>query len=360
MSHQRPADETQEIEVPEAVAAQLDSVGVVSEVGAPEVTASEASADVAGSALLRFALPSMAALGSLGALEYLRYRFQRRHMFEPTRYPEGDWHPERSGLEVVDVDFTSGDGTRLNGWWIEASPTPSRLEPMTVVYCHGNSGSIAERVEIYKHLRRLGVNIFAFDYRGYGRSSGEPSEDGVCADARAAIDHANGVLGVPYSRLILFGHSLGGAIAIDTARRRPRIAGLVVQSSFTQNLDMARHFYPDLPVHWITRNGFRSIDKVPELLMPKLFIHGAADKKVPFSQGQALFAAAAEPKAWLPIARADHNDVHQWGGLRYFSRLVRFGREARRHGLAAASPGENEGASGSDAGVGAPPSIAGR
>lgn len=286
-----------------------------------------------GPSLFRFALPSMAALGSIGALEYLRYRFQRSHMFEPSRYPEGDWQPGQSGLEVEDVEFASEDGTRLHGWWIDGPSQPDGTAPMTVVYCHGNKGCIAERVEIFKRLRRLDINIFAFDYRGFGRSEGEPSENGVYADVRAAVDYVNRDRAVPFEQIILFGHSLGGAIAIDGALNRPQIAGLVVQSSFTQNLDMARHFYPDLPVHWITRNGFRSIEKVRHLPMPKLFIHGDADLKVPFSQGRALFEAAAEPKNWLPIANAEHGDVHLKGGLRYFSRWVQFRREARRYGL---------------------------
>jgi len=252
-------------------------------------------------------------------------------MFEPTRYPEGNWRRAEAGLDVVDVDFESEDGTALHGWWIEG-PRRARQPPMTVVYCHGNSGNIAERVETFRHFRRLDVDIFAFDYRGFGRSEGTPSEEGVFADTRAAVDLVVSQMGVPFERMILFGHSLGGAIAVDGALHRPEVAGLVVQSSFTQTVDMARHFYPDLPVHWITSNLFRSIEKVGQLPMPKLFIHGGSDQKVPFHHGEALYGAAAEPKTWLPIARADHSDVHQWGGLRYLSQLVRLRREARRYG----------------------------
>ncbi|MCG8457053.1 MAG: lysophospholipase [Holophagales bacterium] len=285
--------------------------------------------------ILRYTLPSLAVAGGLGALELARSRFQHRHMFAPTRHPEGDWDPAAQGLGAEDVWLESEDGTRLHGWWMplpSAGRSPAR-EPMTVVYCHGNSGNMSGRIDVFQGLHRLGVHVFAFDYRGYGRSDGSPSEAGVCADVRAALDHVVEVLGVPWHRILLFGHSLGGAVAIHGALHRPDIAGLVVQSSFTQVTDMARHFFPDIPVHWITRNGFRSEETVARLEMPKLFIHGGADPTVPFEHGERLFAAAAEPKIWLPVARAGHNDVHLWGGLRYLTYLLRFRRHAERHGL---------------------------
>lgn len=285
--------------------------------------------------VMRYALSSLAVAGGVGLLELARQRFQHGHMFAPTQYPVGVWDPELHGLPVTDVHFSGEDGTELHGWWM---PHPEAV--MTVVYCHGNSGNIAERVDVFRQLLRLKVNIFAFDYRGYGRSKGVPSEPGVFSDVRAALDHVVGQLGVPWHRLVLFGHSLGGAIAVDGATHRPDIAGLVVQSSLTQALDMARHFYPDLPVHWISRNAFRSISKVPLLTMPKLFIHGREDLTIPFVQGERLFEAAAEPKEWLPIARAGHNDVHLWGGLRYFSRLTRFRRQARKYGEERLAAGE--------------------
>ena len=253
-------------------------------------------------------------------------------MFAPTRYPEGIWDAEVHGLNTRDIHFKSEDGTALHGWWM-----PHDEAKLTVVYCHGNSGNIAERVDVFQSLLRLKVNVFAFDYRGYGRSDGTPSETGVFSDVRAALDYSAEFL-APRRRTVLFGHSLGGAIAIDGALNRPNIAGLVVQSSLTQASDMARHFYPDLPVHWISRNAFRSIEKVPELKMPKLFIHGREDLTIPFNQGERLFSAAAEPKSFLPIARAGHNDVHLWGGLRYFSHLTRFGRQAKKHGEGSAKP----------------------
>ena len=282
--------------------------------------------------VFRYALPSLGAAGLLGLLEVARSRFQHGHMFAPTRYPEGLWETADHGLPAEDVWFESEDGTRLHGWWMRHDHAR-----MTVLYCHGNSGNIGERTEIFGALRKLKVDLFVFDYRGYGRSDGTPSKEGVCADARAAHDWLVAERGVSTHELIVFGHSLGGAIAIDTVAQRPEVAGLVVQSSFTQVVDMARHRYPSYPVHWIAKNGFRSIEKVAELTMPKLFVHGGRDETIPLAHGEALHDAAAEPKDFLAIARASHNDLHQWGGLRYLRHLTRFRRRAELYGQARAA-----------------------
>lgn len=266
----------------------------------------------------RYGVPSLAVAGGIGALEVLRGRFQRSHLFMPSRYPTGMWDPSAFGMAYEDVWFESEDGVALHGWWIEHPKAVA-----TVVYCHGNTGSIADRIGLYRHLRRMKVNIFAFDYRGYGRSEGVPSEKGLYADVRAACDQVTEAIGVDDDDLLLFGHSLGGAVAIEGALHRP-VAALVVQSSFTDLRAMARHYYPGLPVHFFARNGFRSIDKVGRLTMPKLFIHGTEDGHVPIDEGRQLFAAAAEPKQWYPVRNAGHNDVHRHGSLRYFRTLTRF------------------------------------
>ena len=165
--------------------------------------------------------------------------------------------------------------------------------------------------------------MFAFDYRGYGRSGGRPTETGVVKDARAAHDHLTTALGQPPESILLLGHSLGGAIAIDCALHRP-VAGLVVQSSFVDTKQMARELYPRVPMHWIARRRFRSIDKVALLEMPKLFVHGDADGTVPLSHGRRLFEAAADPKELFIVPRAGHNDLHRLGGSKYTRRLARF------------------------------------
>ena len=268
----------------------------------------------------RLAVPSLALVagGSLGT--YVRNRVQTAHLFNPERYPIGFWNPEAHGLDVEDIWFGAEDGTRLHGWWM---PAPAAYG--TVLYCHGNNGNVTSRIGVFLELRRLGVSVFAFDYRGYGRSEGAPFEEGLYRDVRAAWDHLVVERGERPASILLFGHSLGGAVAVDGALHR-EVAGLVVQSSFTQVRDMARTLYPGVPLHFVARNQFRSIDKVGRLAMPKLFIHGSADPTVPSSLGLLLHDRAAAPKEWYEVEGAGHSELHRHGGARYNARLERFAR----------------------------------
>ncbi|MDX1996861.1 MAG: alpha/beta hydrolase [Thermoanaerobaculia bacterium] len=263
-------------------------------------------------------MPWLAALGGVGALGYLRQRYQHRATYLPERYPTGLWNPRLRGLEAEDVWFETVDHIQLHGWWI---PHPEARG--TILYCHGRTGSLAHYVRVFRRLQTLEMSILAFDYRGYGRSAGKPGERGLCADARAAYDYLQRELGQRARDIILFGHSLGGAVAVDCARHRP-VAGLVVESSFTDLRDMARLKAGRFPIHWIARNGFRSIKKVGKLECPKLFIHGTADSTVPLELGLRLFDAAAEPKELLLIEGASHHDTHLRGGETYYRRLVDF------------------------------------
>lgn len=257
-------------------------------------------------------------LGGIGALGYLRGRYQHSTVFLPHEHPEGVLDVGRQGLDAQDVWFRAPDGPDLHGWWVHRPEAAG-----AVLYCHGSSGSISDWAGIVKVLRDLRLDVLVFDYRGYGRSAGVPSEAGLFADARAAYDHLVGPLGASPDELLLFGHSLGGAVAIDAALDRP-VAGLVVESSFTDLKDMARALYPQAPLHLITRNEFRSIEKVAALGMPKLFIHGTADGTVPFEVGQRLFDAAAAPKELFVVEQAGHNDVHLHGGRAYTERIAGF------------------------------------
>jgi pimeloyl-ACP methyl ester carboxylesterase len=272
--------------------------------------------------LWRAALPSLALAGGIGALDFLRSRFQHAQTFLPERYPNGIWQPQTYGVKAEDVFFRAEDGVELHAWWI-----PIRRARGTVLYCHGNAGNITSRIGIYRFLRKAKVNVLAFDYRGYGRSGGRPSEQGVFLDARAAWDFLTGELGEAPERIVLFGHSLGGAIAIDCAVHRS-VAGLVAQSTFTDLREMARVRFPRIPLHLVARNQFRSFEKVSKLEVPKLFIHGTADETIPFQLGQRLFENAAAPKEWYAVPHAGHNDIVNYGGVRYLWRIARFAGNA--------------------------------
>lgn len=225
------------------------------------------------------------------------------------------------GLDVEDAWFRAADGVALHGWW--AAHPKARG---TLLYCHGNTGSIGHQVGFLRHLRALRVNLLAFDYRGYGRSEGEPTEAGLYLDVRAAHDHLTGTLGVAPSEILLFGHSLGGAVAIDAATDRPA-AGLIAQSTFTDMRAAVRSSYP-VPLHLAARNQFRNIDKVGTLRLPKLFVHGTEDPKIPLRHSRRLFDAACEPKELYEVPGADHTDLYRKGGMRYLWRLARFRDEA--------------------------------
>jgi uncharacterized protein len=317
------------------VAPTLQIAGSPAAARVPEIAPSPSEAQPAGSGadvaatpegkewlakLGRIAIPSLALVAGGGLSAYARNRFQTAHLFAPDPHPLGFWNPEAHGLPAEDEWFEAEDGARLHGWWI-----PQAGAWGTLLYCHGNNGNITNRIETFQNLRRLGVNLFAFDYRGYGRSEGVPTEAGLYRDVRAAWDRLVAKREVRPKSILLFGHSLGGAVAIDGALHR-EIGGLVVQSSFTQVRDMARTIYPGVPLHLIARNQFKSIEKVPRLTMPKLFIHGSEDPTVPVDHGRQLFEAAAAPKEWYEVARAGHSELHRHGGLRYYGRLQRFGR----------------------------------
>lgn len=308
-----------------------DRLDLVEEIAAGPVEPTEAAEAAAAAERLRLAqvapwiVAVLGSVGGIGALGYrLRGRYQDNTVYLPDRYPNGVWDPSIHGVEAEDVWFRSADGVDLHGWWIVHPRAVG-----TLLYCHGSSGSIAHRIGVFRQLAKLRVNVFAFDYRGYGRSDGVPSERGLYADVRAAYDHLLSALARDPREIVLFGHSLGGAVAIDAAGDRS-VAGLVVQSSFTDVRDMARVLYPQLPLHWVTRNEFRSIDKVGLIDVPKLFIHGTEDGTVPLELGRRLFEVAAEPKEFYVVERAGHNDVHLHGGGAYQRRLARFTKSCVR------------------------------
>jgi len=245
-----------------------------------------------------------------------------KFIYFPYKYPEGFWHPERFGLQLEECWFRAADGERLHGWYLHNDDTEA-----TLLWCHGNAGNISDRLDNLAKLANLPVSVVVFDYRGYGKSEGSPDEAGIYLDARAAYDYLVLERGVDPEALIVFGRSLGGAVAVDLVMDR-RAAGLVLESTFTSAKEMTRAMFGWLPIGLVIKSRFDSRDKIQRVSLPKLFIHGNADQVVPFKLGRRLFEAAPPPKQFYEIDGAGHNDTYVVGGKPYFQTLMAFIRDA--------------------------------
>jgi fermentation-respiration switch protein FrsA (DUF1100 family) len=188
---------------------------------------------------------------------------------------------------------------------------------------HGNAGNISHRIDLIRRLQRMRFNVLMYDYRGYGRSEGSPDEAGVYSDGLAAFDHALHLPGVDPKRIILWGTSLGGAVAVEVALHRPA-AGLILESTFSSAKDVARRVYPYFPVQFTLRTKLNSIDKIGRIRIPILQMHGNRDGIIPFDLGRKLFDAALEPKEFYVIEGGDHNDTYIIGGRPYLEKVKSF------------------------------------
>lgn len=241
-------------------------------------------------------------------------------VYHPTPWSERDW-ARVSGLPLEDVWFSAADGTKLFGWYVESPASQTVL-----LWCHGNAGNIINRLDNLVELYRVGISVFLFDYRGYGRSQGNPSEDGLYQDALGAYAYLLETRRIRPQRIVLFGRSLGAAVAGEVASQR-RAAGLILESCFPSIGALARAHYFGLPVHWLLGAQFNLADRLPRVSMPILVVHGDRDTIVPIHLGRQVFEAAREPKSFYLVQGADHNDLYLVGGKPYFQRLKRFAEE---------------------------------
>jgi len=206
--------------------------------------------------------------------------------------------PADIGLEYRDVFVHTEDQVRIHGWFVPAGP-----DAPVILYLHGNAGNISGRLESIEGFHAMGLSIFIIDYRGYGRSDGEPGEEGTYADAEAAWRHLVEKEGVPAEGLIIFGRSLGSGVAVELASRHtPR--ALIVHSGFTGLADVGQHAYRWLPVKLLSRIRYDSASRISRITCPKLFIHSHADDVVPYALGRRLFDLAPEPKVFLDVPGA--------------------------------------------------------
>jgi len=253
--------------------------------------------------LLRLLLILLVAYLGLCLVVYLT---QARLVYFPGPPPNGT--PAELGLEFRELELRAADGVRLHGWFLPAKDASA--PPKAVLVSHGNAGSIESRLELAQSFLELGWSVLLYDYRGFGKSSGQPDEEGTYRDAEAAYAELTEVEHLPPERIVLYGESLGAAVTLELARRHP-CAAVIAESAFTTLPDVGAVAYPFLPVRLLSRFRYDNLSKVAELRMPLLLIHSPADEIVPFAHAERLLAAAREPKQLLRTAGA-HND----GGFR--------------------------------------------
>jgi uncharacterized protein len=232
---------------------------------------------------------------------FLLWLLENALVYRPSKVTD-DWEAAPSG-EIQDVDLRSADGTAIHAWWL-----PCQGADAALLYCHGNAGNLSHRGGSILKLRQLlKVHVLIFDYPGYGKSAGRPSEAGCYQAGEAAYQWLVEQQKIDPNHVLLYGGSLGGGVALDLASRKPS-RGVVLVNTFTSAPDTAASLYPWLPVRWLMRNRFDSLGKIAKCDVPIFITHGTADALIPFSHGKRLFEAAREPKQFLPLEGADHND----------------------------------------------------
>ncbi|WP_347331426.1 alpha/beta hydrolase [Marinimicrobium locisalis] len=225
--------------------------------------------------------------------------------------------PTDVGLEYEELSLKTADGERLHAWFL-----PARDERGVLLFFHGNAGNISHRLESLRIFHKLGLEVLILDYRGYGRSSGRPSEEGLYRDAEAAYDYLTREQGVSPERLVVFGRSLGAAVAANLASEHP-VGGVILESGFISVPELGAELYPFLPVRLLARYRYDTREALQKVNAPVLVVHSRDDDIIPFSHGRALFEAAPEPRQFLEL-EGDHNTGFLQSRERYVRGLEQF------------------------------------
>ena len=233
------------------------------------------------------------------------YLAQRKLMYFP--YAARMAPADADFPQAREVDLKAADGVRILAWTVPPKPG----KPV-VLYLHGNGGSVAHRVPRFRKLVDDGTGLVALSYRGYGGSDGNPTEDGLIADGRAAYDFARATY--PDAKIVLWGESLGTGVAVALAGEKD-VAAVILEAPFTSTADVAFSAYPFIPVRLLMKDQFRSDDRIGKVKAPVLVMHGARDRVVPFRMGERLFALANEPKQFVRFADGGHEDLDRYDHL---------------------------------------------
>ena len=248
-------------------------------------------------------------------LVVLMYTLQDRFIYYP--HKSLSLTPADIELPYEDIFLTTADGLKIHGWYIK------HPEPLaTLLFLHGNAGNISHRLDSLQIFHQLGLSVLIIDYRGYGRSQGHPSEQGTYLDAQAAWDYLLSRQHTAAQNIIIFGRSLGAAVAVQLAEQQPAGA-LIIESAFTSMVEMGKRYYPYLPVQWLARIRYPSIERIGNISCPLLVIHSPDDEIIPFELGEQLFASARRPKSFLKIS-GGHNDGFLLTGETYINGIRSF------------------------------------
>jgi hypothetical protein len=232
-----------------------------------------------------------------------------------------DQKPEDLHLKYKEVFFNTEDGRKLHGWLF---PLPGK-SPL-ILFFHGNAGNISHRLDNVRLLLNQGLSVFIFDYRGYGKSTGRPSEKGLYRDGIAAYDHLVREEHITSENIVLFGRSLGAAVAVDIALKR-EVKALILESAFTSTKDMAKTMFLFGLLAPVLPSNYNNLKKIVRIDVPKLIIHGTEDNIVPYSMGEKLFDASKAPKFFFPIEKAGHNDTYFVDQRTYFKTIATFAKD---------------------------------
>ena len=256
------------------------------------------------------------------AILLLVWLFGNRLIYFPN-YPgrmSGDWQPE--GLAVQDAWLRTADGVKLHSWWI-----PAEGAQFTFIVFHGNAANIANRTDLYHFLHDLPANILAVEYRGYGRSEGRPSENGLYQDAEAAWEYTVHNRGISSNRVIAFGASMGTAVAVDLAAKRD-VAGVVLVAPFASSKAVARRVYPFLPGSGsVVRSKFDTAAKLTHVRAPIFIAHCTGDPVLPFALGEEVYRLAHKPKVFLRVEGSCHEEALLMAPATYRAHLLAFLRQ---------------------------------
>ena len=244
---------------------------------------------------------------------YVRF-LERTSLFAPSK--SITLQPDHIGLSFEEVYFLTPDSIKLHAWYI-----PSERSQTVVLFCHGNAGNVSGRLGKIEQFHSLGLNIFIFDYRGYGKSEGSPTERGMYSDAMAAFDYLVQERGIAPEHIVVYGASLGGAAAVDVISKKEP-AALILDSTFSNAVDMARFYYPHIPSVLVSIK-LDSLSKIKNVKKPVLFFHSKDDDIVPYKLGRKLYEAANDPKEFITL-QGDHNDGHMFDYEKFTGGIKRF------------------------------------